>query len=292
MQETREHLPIEDMVLKTAAQYFADELFPFLGIREKAAVAAPTEQVYLEAKDFYEDFNYVVRKGEWIHLEFESDNVTKEDLKRFRCYEAVTGYTYHVSVTTYVICSSKVKKVLSQLKCGVNTYRVIPIRLKDKNADQLFQDAMQKKTQGIHLEKKDLVPLLLATLMSGKMTQKERIIQGCQLIQESESLDQEEETKMLTVLYALANKFLNDEDLKKVREVSFMTRFAQLFYNDGLADGMEKGMEKGIEKGIEKGTQRVNQLAARLLKENRDSDLLRSLEDPEFQEQLFKEYQL
>lgn len=260
MQETRTHLPVEDLVLKTAAQYFADELFPYLGIREKATVAAPTEQVYLEAKDFYEDFNYVVGKGEWIHLEFESDSVTKEDLKRFRCYEAVTGYTYHV----------------------------IPIRLKDRDADQLFQDVLKKKEQGIPLVKKDLVPLLLATLMSGDMAQKDRIIKSSQLIQECGQLDKEEGARMLSVLYALANKFLNDHDLKKVREVLFMTRLGQMLYNDGVADGMEKG----IEKGIEQGTRRVNQLAARLLRDHRDSDFLRSLEDPKFQEQLFEEYHL
>lgn len=288
MQETRTHLPVEDLVLKTAAQYFADELFPYLGIREKATVAAPTEQVYLEAKDFYEDFNYVVGKGEWIHLEFESDSVTKEDLKRFRCYEAVTGYTYHVTVTTYVICSSNVKKVLSQMKTGINTYHVIPIRLKDRDADQLFQDVLKKKELGIPLAKKDLVPLLLATLMSGDMAQKDRIIKSSQLIQECGHLDKEEGARMLSVLYALANKFLNDHDLKKVREVLFMTRLGQMLYNDGVADGMEKG----IEKGIEQGTRRVNQLAARLLQDHRDSDFLRSLEDPKFQEQLFEEYHL
>lgn len=292
MQETHSHLPVEDMVLKTAAQYFADELFPFLGIREKATVAAPTEQVYLEAKSFYEDFNYVVGEGKWIHLEFESDSVTTEDLQRFRCYEAVTSYTYHVSVTTYVVCSSKVKNMLSQLESGINTYRVIPIRLKDKDADRLFQDVMEKKAQGQPLGKKDLVPLLLATLMSGTMAQKDRIIQSSQLIQESEQLDKEEGAKMLSVLYALANKFLNDDDLKKVREVLFMTRLGQMLYNDGVADGMIQGMEQGLEKGIETGTRRVNQLTAHLLRDNRHADLLRSLEDPDFQELLFKEYHL
>lgn len=74
MEETRNHLPVEDMVMKTATQYFADELFPCLGIREKVTVAVPTEQVCLGARSFYEDFNYEVTKGKWIHLEFESDS--------------------------------------------------------------------------------------------------------------------------------------------------------------------------------------------------------------------------
>ena len=34
----------------------------------------------------YQDFNYVMTDAAWIHLEFESDAVTKEDLERFREY--------------------------------------------------------------------------------------------------------------------------------------------------------------------------------------------------------------
>lgn len=292
MKETRNNLPAEDMVLKTAAQYFADELFPYLGICEKVTVAAPTEQVYLEARSFYEDFNYVVKKGNWIHLEFESDSVKKKDLKRFRCYEAVTSYTYHVSVTTYVICSSNVRKILSELKSGVNTYRIIPIRLKEKNADKLFKEIWEKQKKGILLEKKDLVPLLLSTLMSGDMEQIDRIINSSRLIQETENLDKEESSRMQAVLYALANKFLDDNELMKIREVLFMTRLGQMLYNDGLEEGIAAGMEKGMEKGMAKGTKRVNQLTAHLLRDSRHTDLARSLEDSDYQNQLFKEYNL
>ena len=41
-----------------------------------------------------------------LHLEFESDSVTREDLRRFREYEAATSRTFQVAVITYVICSS------------------------------------------------------------------------------------------------------------------------------------------------------------------------------------------
>lgn len=295
MEETRSHLPVEDMVMKTAAQYFSDELFPYLGIHEKVTVAAPTEQVYLEAKSFYEDFNYEVTKEAWIHLEFESDSIREDDLKRFRCYEAMTSYTYHVSVTTYVICSSKVKQILSQLNSGINTYCIIPIRLQDKNADQLFAEVLAKQEKGVPLEKKDLVPLLLSSLMSGDMKQIDRILHSSRLIQESGVLDQEEITRMQSVLYALANKFLDDEDLLKVREVLFMTRLGQMLYNDGVADGMAKGLAKGWENGWANGLavlKRTNQLTARLLHDNRHDDLARSLEDADYQDQLFKEYNL
>lgn len=37
-------------------------------------------------------FNFYVKPDRsWIHLEFESDSIKEEDLRRFRSYEAVTS---------------------------------------------------------------------------------------------------------------------------------------------------------------------------------------------------------
>ena len=47
---------------------------------------APTEAVFLEVKDYLADFNYEMSDGTWKHLEFESDSISEEDLRRFRAY--------------------------------------------------------------------------------------------------------------------------------------------------------------------------------------------------------------
>ena len=79
---TKNSIHHEDLALKTAAQYFSEELMPLLGIQGVVNYIAPTETVMLEARQMYQDFNYVRKDGSWIHLEFESDAVTKEDLER------------------------------------------------------------------------------------------------------------------------------------------------------------------------------------------------------------------
>ena len=53
-----------------------------LGIRGEVENIAPTETVKLETRQFYQDFNYAMKEGNWVHLEFESDEITREDLKR------------------------------------------------------------------------------------------------------------------------------------------------------------------------------------------------------------------
>lgn len=236
-----ENLPLEDMILKSAVRYFGEELLPYLGINYEIAGVAPTELVYLEVKGMIEDFTYIVSDGSWIHLEFESDQVTEADLRRFRGYEAVTSHTYQVAVTTIVICSASAKKVMSELREGINTYHVLTVRLKDWDADQLFHRLRQKHLKGEAINREDLVPILLSPLMSGSMPQKERFIEGNRLVKDSESITAEEESKMQAVLYALAVKFLESKDLEEVKEEFSMTLLGQMLMKDGIEKGIEKG---------------------------------------------------
>ncbi|MDO4276843.1 MAG: hypothetical protein Q4D16_24555 [Eubacteriales bacterium] len=232
----------EDAALKTAAVYFGETLFPYLGIEEKPLGIAPTEMIRLEIKKMYEDFNYQMTGNRWFHFEFESTSITLDDLKRFREYEAVTSRTYGVAVTTFVICSSKVKKPLSQFTEGLNTYRVKLIRLKSRKADQVFRNLSAKNKENI--QKADLVPILLTPLMDGQMPQKERIRQGfAWLNQPYNSICPNDTQKMQAVLYALASKMLKKEEMEEIKEEIAMTLLGQML----MEDGMKKGIQKGIE---------------------------------------------
>ncbi|WP_321001893.1 hypothetical protein [Eisenbergiella porci] len=232
----------EDLALKTAAQYFGEELLPLLAITDNVRYVAPTENVTLEAKQMYQDFNYISTNNLWVHLEFESDSVTRKDLKRFREYEATTARTFNVAVITYVICSSKVKRPISSLAEGINVYHVKLIRLKNKDSDRLFACVKEKQEQGMPLEKEDLVSLLLTPLMSGNMGIGERIIKSLNFIQyASKTVTPIELKKMKAVLYTLAFKFLNKKELAEVKEVIAMTELGKMLVNDGFEKGLAEG---------------------------------------------------
>ena len=239
----------EDLALKTAAHYFGEELLPALGISGIVEYIAPTETVKLEARQMYQDFNYVMEDRSWSHLEFESDSVTDEDLRRFREYEATVSRKFGVEVVTYVICSSKVKCLKAQLKVGINTYRVKIVRLKGRNADLLFRRLEEKGRRGERLERADFVSVLLTPLMSGESPIGERIIKGMKILQDAAgSLSAEEQEKMLAVLYTFADKFVSEKELNRVKEMIAMTKLGKL-----LVDGIEKGIERGLEQGLEQG---------------------------------------
>ncbi|MBS6817142.1 MAG: hypothetical protein KH356_30250, partial [Lachnospiraceae bacterium] len=178
-------------------------------------------------------------------------SITKEDLKRFREYEAATSRIHHVEVITYVICSSKVKHPRTVLKEGINVYLVKVVRLKGKDSDQLFKRLKENAEQGLKPSKADLVSLLLTPLMSGSLKIDERIVISLNILQNSKELITEMELeKMQAVLYTLADKFLNETELSRVKEMIAMTKLGEMLVEDGIKRGIERGLEEGMEKGI------------------------------------------
>lgn len=57
-------------------------------------------------------------------------------------------------------------------------------------------------------------------------------------------------------------------------------------------ENFERGLETGIEKGLATGTDRINTLNQRLKADGRVDDLMRAIDDKNYQEQLLKEYDL
>ena len=275
----------EDLALKSAAAYFGDELIHWLGIRERALRAVPTKMVELETRHMYEDFLYEMENGMYYHFEFESDSISKDDLKRFREYEASTARIYNAPVVTYVICSSGGKKLRDSITEGINTYRVRLIRLKDANADLLF-NRLGKKSASV-LTREDIIPLLFSPLMGGHSSQKERILQCIEVLRNAETIfPQNDIRKMEAILYIFAVKFLDDTELESIKEAVAMTKLGQMIWDDAI----EKGREEGEKIGEKQASDRYSRLILLLSKENKNDLIVKIASDPEYREALYKQY--
>ena len=158
----------EDVVLKLSSQFFATELLPYLNIKGKVVAIAPTELVQVEIHKQYQDYNFVMEDGSWKHFEFQSTDGGIKDLKRFRNYEATTSYQHNAEVTTYVLYSGKIQNPVTEFTEGINTYRVYPIIMRNKDADELLQNLENKIKSGEAITKADLVPLGLTCIMGGE----------------------------------------------------------------------------------------------------------------------------
>lgn len=232
---------LEDKALKSAGMYFGKELLPYFKIKTKIIRMLPTEQIRLEAVRQIEDILFEMTDGTLAHFEFESVEVSEDDLRRFRAYDAYTAMFYKKPVTTYVICSGKTGKIHSELKEGINSYRIIPLQMKQKNADILIERLKKKAAESI-LTKEDIVPLLLTPLMTGKSSVKDRILAIRELLcRENVCLSKNDKRHMEAVLYAFACKFLQETELNEIKEALSMTVLGEMIWNDGKQKGVERG---------------------------------------------------
>ena len=244
MERTKEENDVyqhEDGVLKTATRFFADELLPYFNIEGKVIGFAPTEEVVLELHKMFQDFNLIMEDGSWKHFEFQSTDGGETDLKRFRMYEATASYHNDVDVTTYVLYSGKIKHPVTVIKSGVNIYQIIPIIMQNDNADEVISNLQKKLNSNEKIEKADLIPLILTPLMSGTMSQNDRIGAAFDITHNVTSVPEADIRKIEAMVYAMADKLLDSWDLEKIREEIKMTRLGAMLYNDGIEVGIERG---------------------------------------------------
>ena len=234
---------IEDSANKVMAQFFGNELLPYLEVEGEIDHIGPTEITHLELKKFYQDFNFVMKDGSWTHFEFQSTDKGTKDLKRFRSYEALTSQQFDVDVKTYVLYSGSIEAPKTEFTSGFNTYRVKPIIMKGRRAEEVFENISRKLEQHIALTKEDLVPLTLCPLMGGNLPQKERIQRAFALVRQNGNAIPEA-GKIEAVLYAMANKFLDEIDMNAVKEDIKMSPLGRIIYNDGIADGISQGISQ------------------------------------------------
>lgn len=279
----------EDAVMKMGFDYFRDTILKTLGIDYQYEEIGPTELVELTIHSLYMDFTFLTTGGFYIHTEFQTTDKKEADLRRFHAYDAVYSNKTGKQVITYVIYSGGINNVKSELDCGLYTYRVQPIYLKDKNADEVFQKLKQKQDNGEAFTEDDYAALSLTPLMSGKMSRKDMFKEAINLAKPNIELSAEKATAML---YTLADKFLDKAELDEIKEVMRMTRLGQMLMDEGMEKGIEKGIEQGIEKGIEKGIELTQTDSIKKLMKNMNLTIeqaMNTLEVPEDKREKYRQ---
>ena len=233
----------EDAIMKMGFEFFRDTILKTFGIPYEFVSTGFTELVDLNIQTLYMDFTFLTTEDFYIHLEFQTTDKGISDLQRFHAYDAVYSHKTGKKVITYVIYSGGIKKTRAELDCGLYTYRVNPIYLQDKNADFVFRRLKEKQKNGEFLSEADFSNLCLTPLMSGNMSKKETIKEAMLLARQSSSAAAEKTTAML---YALADKFLDNEELEEIKEVVRMTRLGQMLLDEGMQYGKDAGRKNII----------------------------------------------
>ena len=99
--------------------------------------------------------------------------------------------------------------------------------------------------------------------------------------------------KVISMLYTLADKFLDGIELDEIKEAMSMTRLGQMIMDDGIKigemRGEARGREAGKKEGIAETQKKMNSLINILLTSNRTEDCLRASKDADYRKKLMDE---
>ena len=220
---------------------FAEEGLKFFGIDKKVKDSSSTEIVVLEAKNLHMDYTFLMEDDTYIHVEFQSTDKGKDDLRRFRAYEALLSFQTTKDVVTYVVYSNGIHNTKSILQTGINQYNIKSISMYDKDGDIVIREVEEKLNNNIEVTKQDLVALTFTPIMSGELTKLDRIIKSIRIVKK---IDNDYRYDIESMLYAFADKFLDGKDLEKVKEEISMTKLGEMLVQDGIEKGKVEGKEE------------------------------------------------
>lgn len=237
---------IEDSVLKKAMEVFRQSAVGFFGINTSIIAPAETEIKNIEIKTGYTDYLFYTEDGNYLHFEFQTTD-RKDDIKRFLYYDASLFYKEKRKIRTIVIYSSGIDIVEDHIDAGTIKYRIEPFYMGSLNGDEKLEYIEEKILNKQNLTPEDILTLTLVPLMGGKESRSTRTLHSIDLAEKISS--SENKLQCLSMLYALLEKFGDDEGKRKFKEVFSMTEIGKMIREDGIKEGELKGRAEGKEEG-------------------------------------------
>ena len=165
------------------------------------------------------------------------------------------------------------------MDCGAYEYKVNPVYLTQKNADEVFTYLQKKKDAGEAFTDEEFAQLSLTPLMASNQSKKDTIKTAILFAKQDNEKTAE---KTMAILYTLADKFLKGNELKEIKEVVAMTRLGQMLFDDGVKAGKDEGRKEGSD--------RMAALTKVLLDAGKLAELQLALDDPDYRERLMNDY--
>jgi len=237
---------LEDAVLKKAMEIFEQSAVKFFGINTRIIAPAPTEIKNIEIKTNYTDYLFYSEDGNYLHFEFQTTD-KKDDIKRFLYYDASLFYKEKRKVRTIVVYSSEIEKVEEYIDAGTIKYSMEAFYMKNLDGDEKLKYLENKINNKESLSKEDILTLIFLPLMSGRESRSTRTLKSIELTQKIE--DAEERTDSVSMLYALLEKFGDEQSMKKFKEVFSMTEIGKMIIGEAIDKGKAEGKLEGIKNG-------------------------------------------
>ncbi|WP_066827666.1 hypothetical protein, partial [Clostridium tepidiprofundi] len=207
---------IEDSIMKTAMDIFKQSAVNFFNLKTKIIAPANTEIKDISIKTNFTDYTFYTEDGDYIHFEFQTTYKGK-DLNRFLFYDASLLYKYNKKVNTIVIYSADIKNTKTKLDGGSLKYEIQAFYMSSLDGDKKYAQLKEKIEAGKELTNEEILSLTFIPLMNSKEDKSTRAIKSIELA--SKIKENDNKLHCLSLLYALLEKFGDDDSKKKFKEV-------------------------------------------------------------------------
>jgi len=233
----------QDIIFKKMAELFKDETLEYYGLNlPKIVSVKPTELPTIKVSNQNMDFVFELEDNSLLHLEFQTTH-KKADLLRFLQYDLALYAKEKRKINTAVIYSGKYKKAKKGLEIGSINYTVQQVFMIKYDGVKRYQEIKEKIEKSEELTDKDLMDIVFLALMKNEKEEEEVVEEAIKLA--TKIADEDKKDVVIGAVLAIADKYVREQYISKLKEVIRMTRIGASLFEEGIEKGKEEGELEG-----------------------------------------------
>ncbi|MCL2323530.1 MAG: transcriptional regulator, partial [Oscillospiraceae bacterium] len=233
----------KDILFKFLSENYADKSFKVYGLDLPAVKSLlPTNLPAIKVDEKRSDNIFLLKDGSILIIEYESSRNNKNLLKYSHyCFRiAEKYYKKNLKIILVVIYTGNIKTAPNYLDFGSIRLQFEQVFLSKFNGQKMYEELKNKIDNNIDIEDEDILKFIILPLTQKKDRQKS--------IEESIELAKkiEDETKQVFVIAGIitaADKFIDKEYSKQIKEWIMLTKVARLFEEEKI-DAVNKAVNE------------------------------------------------
>ena len=230
----------KDVLSKVMAENFKDKSLKVYGIDvPKIKQVLPTNLPEIQVNEMRIDNLFLLEDGSIAIIDYESSLKWENYLKYLnyivRILERYKQEAKHIRMI--VIYTADIEQAEDEFHAGCLTLRLEQAYLRKVDSKSI-RDVLEKKLEdGVPLSDDELMKLIILPLTyKGKEKKKQAVKEAVELAKKI--VDKEEKTFVLSGILVFADKIIDSETAKYIKEVVRMTQVAELLLEEGRKEGL------------------------------------------------------
>ena len=244
----------KDVMSKILAENFKDKSLRVYGLDlPKIKQILPTNLPEIHVNEMRLDNLFLLEDGSVAIIDYESSVKWENNLKYVnyivRVLERYKKEERPKQIRMIVIYTADVEEAENEFNAGCLTLKLEQAFLSKMDSESIRNRIEKKIKNREALSDEELMEFIVLPLTYKGMEKKQEAVKDAvELAKQIE--DKKEQTFILSGILVFADKIIDSETAKYIREVMRMTQVAELFLEEGRAEGRAEGREQEKEKII------------------------------------------